>query len=580
MRQVKKIWKSILNGGIVTTFRKALLVRDFKNRVAQYRKWASAYADLDGIERRRILDLIEQFSSRPLISIVMPVYNVDERYFRQAIDSIRSQLYENWELCLADDRSTAVHIRPTIDEYLKTDSRIHAIYREKNGHISAASNSALGMASGKFVVLMDHDDVITEDALFQVAKLLNEYPDTELIYTDEDKIDANGKQLSPMFKPQWSPEFFHSVNLLTHLSVYRTSRLREIGGFREGYEGSQDYDLALRYIETIDDGEIKHMPHVLYHWRAIAGSVARSTGEKSYAHENARKALNEHFDRCGIRAMAVKGVDEMHRLVFDVPNGIRVSLVFGTSTPSRDLLESIESKKSALVCEIIVCNDGQQNGEKNSTKPLFETTGRARYQILNQAASAAKGDVIIFVDSSTVEASDGWLEELVGRASLPGVGAVGAKIIDKQDRIIHAGYLLGIKDGVGRAHHQYPANGVGEFVRLSIDQNFSAVSVRCMAIRREVFESVNGFDDSSFPENYADIDLCLRLKEKGFRTAWTPWVEVVQTTDDILPANPELERLKVKFKAAFKSDPYYNPNLTRSSEDLSLAFPPRISRFN
>lgn len=578
IKKVNKIWKSTLNDGIETTFRKVMRGRDIEGRAARYRKWASAYGDLNEIELPKAHERIGRFSSQPLISIVMPVYNVDERYLRQAIDSIRNQIYENWELCIADDQSTAAHIRPAIEVYLKKDLRIRAVFREENGHISAASNSALALASGEFTALMDNDDILTRDALFQVVKLLNEHPDTQLIYSDEDKIDANGKVFFPMFKPGWSPEFFRSLNLLTHLCVYRTARLREIGGFREGYEGSQDYDLALRYIETIDTNQIRHIPHVLYHWRAIPGSVALGSEEKSYAHQRARKALDEHFKRCGIPASSVKGVDEIHRTLYEEPPETTASIVVGPSCVSNGLIEYLANSASTSRLEVIVCNAEAHPKEQDFAYIGIDAPEKSRFQLLNDAAAMATGDVIVFVDGSTIEVSKEWLTELLGRACLSGVGAVGVKIVDRRARIIHAGYFLGIKEGVGRAHHRYPAKDVGEFIRLAVDQNFSAVSARFMAIRREVFESVNGFCDSDFPQNYADIDLCLRLKEMGYRTAWTPWVEAVQTRDDNLPINPELERLRDKWKDAFENDPYYNPNLTTSDEDLSLAFPPRTNR--
>ena len=580
IRNVNKFLKSALNEGIETTYRKVMRFRDIRLRSGHYRKWVSSYGNLDETRIQKAYDQTSRFPSQPLISVVMPVYNVEEGFLRAAIESVGGQIYENWELCIADDHSTAKHVRPVIEEFVARDQRIKAVFRENNGHISAASNSALAIASGEFTALMDHDDIIVQDALFQVVRLLNEFPETQLIYSDEDKIDANGQQYMPMFKPGWSPEFFHSVNLLTHLSIYRTLRLQEIGGFREGYEGSQDYDLALRYIETIDPAEIRHIPHVLYHWRAIPGSVALGSGEKSYAHQRARTALDEHFKRCGIPATSVKSVGEIHRTLFEAQRETTVSIIVGPTGVSDDLIQHLANSASTTKLEVIICNAEADTKDRTVDGIRIEASGASRFRVLNEAAARGTGDFIVFVDGSTVKVSDEWVRELSGRASLSGVGAVGVKIVDKRACIIHAGYFLGIMNGVGRAHHQYPAKDVGEFIRLAADQNFSAVSARFMAIRREVFESINGFNDSDFPEFYADIDLCLRLKDKGYRTAWTPWVEVVQKTDDILPMNSELERLKVKWSDVFENDPYYNPNLTLEAEDLSLAFPPRVRRID
>ncbi len=281
-----------------------------------YKKWLEKFGALDDAERQQLHDRIELFEDIPLISVLLPVYDVDERWLRLCLESVLKQIYVNWELCIADDCSPKPHVRRVLEEYAAKDERIKVVFRETNGHISAASNTALELAAGEFTVLLDHDDELSADALFWVVNELNSFPTTMMIYSDEDLIDQNGRRYAPKFKPDWSRDLFYSVNIITHLSAYRTSLLRELGGFRLGFEGSQDYDLALRVIEKIDEGAIRHIPRILYHWRVIRGSVAYGGGEKPYAHKRAREALREHFERTGKEAVVTKTVGDLRRVQY------------------------------------------------------------------------------------------------------------------------------------------------------------------------------------------------------------------------------------------------------------------------
>ena len=256
-----------------------------------FAKWVAKYGTLDERAREKIQRAVEKLAYRPLISVVMPVYDIDEKWLRLTVESVRRQLYSNWEFCIADDCSPSPHIRRVLNEFAGKDDKIKVIFRNENGHISAASNSALALATGAFAVLLDHDDELSEDALYCVANELNEFPETEMIYSDEDTIDDKGRRFFPRFKPDFARDLFYSINLITHLSGYKTSRLREVGGFRVGFEGSQDYDLALRVIERIPEDHIRHIPRILYHWRAIRTSAADSSAAKPYAYQRAREAL-------------------------------------------------------------------------------------------------------------------------------------------------------------------------------------------------------------------------------------------------------------------------------------------------
>ncbi|MCA1625074.1 MAG: glycosyltransferase [Acidobacteria bacterium] len=284
-----------------------------------YLKWIRKFDTLTDGDREQIRQKIRGFKLKPLISVVMPIYNIEEKWLRLCIESVIKQLYGNWELCIADDHSPSPHVRKVLEEYAAKDKRIKVIFRAENGHISAASNSALELATGEFVALLDHDDELAEHALFYVAEEINRFPETEMIYSDEDMIGENGRRYEPKFKPDWSRDLFYSLNLITHLSVYRTEVLQRIGGFRAGLEGSQDYDLALRVIEQIPENHIRHIPKILYHWRAIRGSVAYSSEEKPYAHERAREAIRQHLERSEKKAIVRQTVYNLHRVQYELP---------------------------------------------------------------------------------------------------------------------------------------------------------------------------------------------------------------------------------------------------------------------
>ncbi|MDE0810875.1 MAG: glycosyltransferase, partial [Alphaproteobacteria bacterium] len=305
-----------------------------------YDNWRETYADLSEGDAEAIGRHIEALQHKPLLSIIMPTYNTPSEILRSAVGSITSQLYPNWELCIADDASTSVETLAVLREYAGTDERIKITYRSVNGHISEASNSALEMARGEFVILVDHDDELTPHALYMVATEINRYPDTDIIYSDEDKIDKDGKIDHPYFKSDFSPDMFLAQNFINHLSAYRRGVVEEVGRFRKGFEGSQDYDLALRVIEKSTPERIRHIPHVLYHWRSIEGSVASGEQEKSYAIEAARKAIREHLKRRGVKATVTAGIGDFgHRVVYALPNPPpKVSLI----VPTRDRIELLK----------------------------------------------------------------------------------------------------------------------------------------------------------------------------------------------------------------------------------------------
>ena len=461
----------------------------------------------------------------------MPVYDVEERWLRSAIGSVIRQTYPNWELCIADDASPSPHVRRTLEEFTTRDPRIKLVYRDENGHISRASNTALELATGEFIGLLDHDDELTPDALFHVVSILQAEPSLNMIYSDEDSIDANGNVSSPSFKPAWSRDLFYSVNYVTHFAVYRTEIVKRLGGFRIGFEGSQDYDLALRVIEHIPEDSIHFIPRILYHWRAIEGSVALAGSEKPYAHERARMAIREHFERTGVKADVVEALQDRHRVVYQLPQRVKVDLI----VLGEDRVEFTGDDAS-----------------------VHSVSKDASANVLNSAASELSGDVILFLDGDLK--SRGGISDLIAAALQPGIGAVGGRIVDGDGMTEQSGIVLGSDVAPSFAHAGYPREEPGNLSRNVNIGNFLAVSRSCLAVRRSVFDGLGGFDESV--GDLFDVDFCLRVWETGKRVVVFPHVEFlrIQSPRTRLVSS---ERFRERWQKYAKGDPFCNPSLKR-----------------
>jgi cellulose synthase/poly-beta-1,6-N-acetylglucosamine synthase-like glycosyltransferase len=509
----------------------------------RYRQWFEAHRMTDD-ERTKIREVIRGWTEPPLISVILPVFNIDEKWLRACIDSVRAQVYENWELCIADDASTRPHVRGVLEEFATQDPRIKVVLRTTNGHISAASNSALELTTGVFSVLLDHDDELAEDALFRVAEVLIEQPDVAMVYSDEDVIDERGVHSDPKFKPDFALDLMYSLNLVTHLSAYRTDLLREIGGFRIGLEGSQDYDLALRVIERIRPDQIRHIPRVLYHWRAVPGSVASGGDAKPYAFDKARDALTQHFERTGVDAEAVPAIHNLNRVRYRVSGPPRVSLILFACVSGADTsLDAILDTTEYIDLQVI------------------RTTGSSPRD-LNARAQEAEGEVVCFLDASLCPVTKDWLRELVGPAMQEEIGCVGGRIESATGRARQVGYVLA-EPGVARPTDALASiYDAGYFFRAGLIGNFSAVSIRCMALKRSLLEDAGGFDDR-FATLY-DADLCLRLAEKGRRTVYTPYARFTEAAPNEPPKASVEESVlfKQRWAAYVRRDPFYNPNLS------------------
>lgn len=569
------------------------------SELATYNDWVNKF-DILTSETRDLMQIQAKcFENRPLISIVMPVYNPNLTWLKEAISSVTQQIYQNWELCIADDASTDPLVKPLLQSLAEKDNRIKILLRKQNGHISAASNSALTLAGGEWICLLDQDDILAEHALYWVVNTINTCPSCQLIYSDEDKIDDTGVRSDPYFKSEWNQDLFYSHNMISHLGVYKTSLVREVGGFRIGLEGSQDYDLALRCMERIAPKEIQHIPRVLYHWRIHANSTASTTEAKPYAMLAGEKAINEHLARMAINAKA-ELIGYGYRVHYDLPyHAPLVSLIIPTRNGIELLkkcLDSILIKTTYSNYEIILIDNNSDDPatvrylKKLRSKPkirVISDTNPFNFSALNNSAiNIAHGEIIGLINNDVEVISPDWLTEMVSHALRPEVGAVGAKLWYGDDTIQHAGIILGINGIAGHAHRFTPKSDNGYCARASLIQSLSAVTGACLIVRKSIYIALGGLNEVDLKVTCNDVDFCLRLLKAGYRNIWTPYAELYhhESSSRGFDDNPEKIERSVKEIAymqnhwgdLLQNDPAYNPNLTLDSEDFSLAWPPRL----
>jgi glycosyltransferase involved in cell wall biosynthesis len=568
---------------------------------AKYERWIAAFDQENASNRLAVSRRVRQLPRHPLISILLPVYNSDLRFLRAAIDSVRNQIYPQWELCIADDASTDAEVRPFLEETARRDTRIKVIFRETNGHISACSNSALALASGEWCVLLDQDDVLAQKALAFVAAEIDAHPEAGLIYSDEDKIDIGGGHFDPFFKPEWSLEEFLGHNFINHLGGYRTSILRRIGGFREGFEGSQDYDLALRCVEHLRPEQIRHIPRVLYHWRAVHGSLALESNAKPYARVAGRRAIAEYLQRCRIAARVEASPENVHvhRVIYDLPASLPlVSIII----PTRDRLhllqqcvQSLRAKTDYPRLELIIVDNGSAEKKTQRFLEKIEKTGAARVlrepgpfnfsRLNNAAAAVAGGELLAFVNSDITVENPDWLREMLRHAVRPETGAVGARLWFPDGTLQHGGVVLGLGGIAGHANYRVPRGATGYYGRILFAQNCSAVTAACMVMRKKLFLDLGGFDELNLKISFNDVDLCLQLREHGYQIIWTPYANLIHHESASRGHQPtpkenaeffrEATFMQRKWGATLLNDPFYNPNLTLNWPGFDFAFPPR-----
>ena len=564
--------------------------------LSDYQRWIQKNEnhDIDAIKKE-----IEEFAYKPKISIITPVYNVDPKWLDKCIESVKNQFYENWELCLHDDASTKKGTIDCLKKWGKADKRIKISFGKENQHISGASNEALKLATGEFIALLDNDDELSPNALYENVKVLNNHPEANLIYSDEDKLEMDGTRSDPFFKPNWSLDLFLSMNYICHLGVYRKKIIDEIGGFRKSYEGSQDYDLILRFIEKTKPERIFHIPKVLYHWRKIPGSTADKFDYKNYANDAAKKALAEYLERNNIKGKVLDGVAPgLYRIKREIIGNPKVSIII----PFKDQAEILERCVDSIIrktiyknYEIILVNN--QSEEKNTFEYLDKIKTRKNIKILNydkpfnfsainNFAVKNAGEFILFLNNDMEVISDSWLCNMLEHIQRKEVGAVGAKLFYPNNTIQHAGVVMGL----GIAGHPFkhlPSDTPGNFGLVASIRNYCAVTGACLLTKKELFEKIGGFDEKNLPVAYNDVDLCLRIVENGDSVVYTPYAELYHyeslsrgsdNEDELKFKNPEKyarvisERkyMDERWKKYIDNDPYYSPNLTRTREDFSF----------
>jgi len=569
-----------------------------------YDEWVDRNDILADSDLRAMCEHLKELSFKPKISIIMPTYNTPIAFLKRAIESVQQQVYEHWELCIADDASPNKDVRTTLEAYAALDARIKIHVRSENGHISRTSNDAAALATGEFLGLLDHDDELRPHALYMNIVELNRHPKAGLIYSDEDKINAFGKRFNPYFKSDWNPELFTQQNFICHFTVMKRSHFEAVGGFRAGFEGSQDWDLFLRMTELLRDEQIRHIPHILYHWRAIEGSTAQSAGFKPYALLAAQRALQEHFERTH-EAATVETLDAISqcRIRYLLPSVLPLVSVI---IPTRDKIDilarciaSILKKTTYQNYEIIIIDNGSVEAaslnyfeklqQQHHHIRVVRDDGPFNFSALNnRAVKQARGAILGFLNNDLEIINADWLSEMVSHVLRAQNGAVGARLWFPNNLLQHGGVILGIGGVAGHSHKGMPRSHFGYFNRGVLAQNFSAVTAACLLVRKEVFEQVGGFDEASLAIAFNDVDLCLKIREAGYWNVWTPYAEAYHyeslsrgyehSPEKFARFEKESAAMKTRWQAALLTDPAYNPNLTVQSEDFKFAERTRATR--
>ncbi|MBF2014659.1 MAG: glycosyltransferase [Rivularia sp. T60_A2020_040] len=558
-----------------------------------YQKWLNNNYPTPEILKQKAIK-VEELTYQPLFSLIMPVFNTPTKFLKEAIESVLNQVYPYWELCIADDASSDNQVRKILEEYSAKDSRIKVIFRTENGHISRCSNSALEIATGEFIALLDHDDLLTPDALYEIASLLNEHPEADMIYSDEDKINGNGKLQDPFFKPDWCPDSFLSRMYTCHLGIYRRELLKTIGGFRTGYEGSQDYDLVLRFTEKTT--RIFHIPKILYHWRIHPQSAASKPDQKPYAVIAAENALADALVRRGEdgRVTQAESLVGHYIIRYTIKDYKLVSIII----PTRDLgkildkcLTSIFEKTVYPNYEIILIDNGSQEQETADIFAKWQQKEPDRFKcyqfdipfnyskINNYGVEKAQGDYLLFLNNDTEVLTSDWIDAMVEQAQRTSIGAVGALLLYPDNTIQHAGVVMGIGGVANHSHKHFPVNSPGYFGQILTVNNYSSVTAACLMCRREVFEAVGGFEEQ-LSVAFNDVDFCLKIVEKGYRNIYLPHVVLYHyesksrgyedTPEKLARFIQETEYMQNNWKNFIEYDPCYSINLTSKHEDYSI----------
>ncbi len=531
------------------------------------------------------------FAYQPLISILMPVFNTRPAELTAAIESVFDQSYPNWELCMADDASSHPEVRGILESAIhdpRSYNRVKLTCRTERGGISNACNSARALASGEFFCFLDHDDVLSPHALAYVCEAVNLYPQADIFYTDEDKIDEAGRRSHPFFKPDWSPDTLLSLNYICHLFVIRRDLAEAAGELDPACDGGQDYDFILR--ATAQAAHVEHIPRVLYHWRVSGDSTANTIDTKTFALDAAHRALASHAARVNKSITIHPGhVPGRWRARYPIPAGTKVSIIIasgGKADVLRTNLDSLFGRTLYPDYEVVVADNSRGGVIEKLTAEYLGRHANLRYVdwrekpfnfsiINNSAARSCQSPVLLFLNDDTSVLEPGWLEAMLELAIRPEVGAVGAKLLYPAGGIQHAGVIMGVYDNCGHAFKGLDGSVPHYFDFSDVIRNVSAVTGACLMTRSEVFWQVGGFDEAQFAVAFNDIDLCLKIGKAGFRVLYTPHAVLYhheafsKTTKDLIPHPDEVAGMRSKWSTIIAHDPHYSPNLTRNDENYA-----------
>ncbi|MFR5947164.1 MAG: glycosyltransferase family 2 protein [Clostridium sp.] len=587
---VKKVIREVKKNGVKQTYYKSKYkIKDSVTQEITYDEWFRKYKPTEKeLEEQRNF----KFEYNPKISILIPTYNTKTEFLSKVINSILNQTYSNWELCIADGASTSKETLDMLEDYSKKDDRIKVKYLSKNYMISGNTNEAIKMVTGDFIGLLDHDDLITEDALYEYVKVLNSDRNVEFIYCDEDKIDeTEAEYFDPHFKPDFSPDTLRSCNYICHFSVFSKELLKKVGYFNSEFDGSQDYDMILRLTEKAK--KVAHIPKVLYHWRVHSGSTAGGMDAKSYAIEAGRRAIEAHIKRIGEKGKVIHGrFNGCYKVEFDILNHDKISIIIPNKDEVNTLktcINSILNKTTYDNYEIVIVENNSVTDEifkyydeisKNSKIKVVKWEKEFNYSAINNfGVKQSNGKYLVFLNNDVEILTENWLQELLMHAQRKETAAVGGKLYYKDDTIQHFGILLGIggtAEHLGKGLGRYDGGHMG---RLFMKIDVSAVTGACLMVKRELFDLVNGFNEE-LAVAYNDVDLCMKFREKGYLNMVTPYAELYHYESKTrgLDNNEEkMERLYKEMKIFSNKwgenlvDPYYNINFSSKQGNFKLA---------
>ncbi len=562
-------------------------------RAVDYREWLPKHLpDEEELNQQRSKE--KEFAWRPKISVIVPLYRTPEKFLDEMIQSVRRQTYTNWELCLSDGSGADSPLRDKLAAVSAQDSRIRFASHPAPLQIAENTNAALEMATGEFLAFMDHDDVLTDHALYECVRMLNETPEADVLYSDEDKMSMDGhKFFQPHCKPDYNPDLLRTVNYICHLTVVKRELQKKIGGLRKEYDGAQDYDFILRCTEQAE--KICHIPKILYHWRSHENSTAENPESKTYAFEAGRRAIEEHYRRLCIPATVEMGeFPGLYRTHYHWEEKPLVSIIIPNKDHIDDLercIESIDTKSTYRNYEYVIVENNSTDEEtfryyeklekeKSNVRVIYYKGTFNFSDIINYGAANAQGSYYLLLNNDTEIINPDCLEELLGYCMRPDVGAVGARLYYEDDTIQHAGVVIGFGGIAGHCFVQQKRGVTGYFHRIISAQDYSAVTAACMMVSKDAFEAVQGFS-TELAVAFNDIDFCLKLRSIGKLIVYNPYAELYHyesksrgledTPEKVARFNNEIATFEKRWPEILKNgDPYYNPNLTLDSQDFSL----------